>query len=117
MVNTCLDHLKSKSFKDKRQLTLISDLPEFIGHQCDASALQKIAFDNLVDIIQSLPPTSKAVFNLFVFEGFSHKEIAKELNISEGTSQWHVNNARKNLQQKIMEQNKQSEESVRNHGQ
>ena len=117
MVNTCLDHLRSKAFRDQQQLSFISDIPEFSGHQCDASVLQKIAFDNLVAIIQNLPPTSKAVFNLFVFEGYSHKEIAKELNISEGTSQWHVNNARKNLQQKIMEQNKQSEERVRHYGQ
>jgi RNA polymerase sigma-70 factor (ECF subfamily) len=36
-----------------------------------------------------------------VFEGYSHKEIGKILEMSEGTSQWHVNNARKSLQQKI----------------
>jgi RNA polymerase sigma-70 factor (ECF subfamily) len=44
---------------------------------------------------------SKTVFNLYIFEGYSHKEISKILEISEGTSQWHVNNARKNLQEKI----------------
>jgi RNA polymerase sigma-70 factor (ECF subfamily) len=56
---------------------------------------------DLLGIIQTLPPMSRTVFNLFVFEGYSHKEIGKILEMSEGTSQWHVNNARKSLQQKI----------------
>jgi RNA polymerase sigma factor (sigma-70 family) len=52
----------------------------------------------LVDtILKKLPPASQKVFSLFAMEGFSHKEIGKILNISTGTSKWHVSNARQQL--------------------
>lgn len=116
MVNTCLDYLRSKQFKDSKQLQLLPDISTSLNHHCDASVLQKIALDELTGIIQSLPPMSKAVFNLFVMDGYSHKEISNELNISEGTSQWHVNNARKCLQQRIQKHNKLQEEKIRSYG-
>lgn len=116
MINTCLDYLRSKQFKDNKQLLYVPEFPNSIKHQCEASVLQKIALDDLSEIIQSLPPISKAVFNLFVMDGFSHKEIAKELKITEGTSQWHVNNARKCLQQKIQQHNELQEEKIRSYG-
>jgi RNA polymerase sigma factor (sigma-70 family) len=53
--------------------------------------------------VRKLPPATQAVFNLYVIEGYSHKEIAQLLNISEGTSKWHLSEARKNLQQLITE--------------
>lgn len=102
MVNTCLDHLRSKQFKDGRMLENISDWNDAGKYQCEAEVVNKIALDDLVRLIQALPPMSKVVFNLFVFEGYPHKEIAEQLKISEGTSQWHVNNARKILQAKIL---------------
>lgn len=117
MINTCLDYLKSKQFKDNKQLQYVSELPNSAKHHCEASVLQKIVLDDLTGIIQSLPPMSRAVFNLFVMDGFSHREIAKELNISEGTSQWHVNNARKSLQQRITKHQKIQEEKIRTYGQ
>ena len=53
--------------------------------------------------IQTLPESSKEVFELFVFEGFSHKDIAKKVGISEGTSKWHLSNARSKLQEILVE--------------
>lgn len=47
--------------------------------------------------ILNLPNTTQEVFQLFVFEGLSHQEIAQNLGMKEGTSKWHVNNARKIL--------------------
>jgi RNA polymerase sigma factor (sigma-70 family) len=52
-------------------------------------------------MIQSLPAMTRTVFNLFVFEGYSHKEISEQLAISEGTSHWHLHQAR-NILQKII---------------
>ncbi len=49
--------------------------------------------------ILTLPSTTQEVFQLFVFEGFSHQEIANSLGMKEGTSKWHVNNARKILKE------------------
>ena len=115
MVNTCLDHLKSKQFKDNKQTQYVPELPHSAGFHCEASVLEKIDLEDLTVLIQSLPPMSKMVFNLFVIDGYSHREIAKELKISEGTSQWHVNNARKRLQEKIKHRSTLREEKVPNY--
>ena len=55
----------------------------------------------LINQIQMLPPTYKMVFNLFVFEGFKHKEIAEKLNISEGTSKSNLSDARTWLKKRL----------------
>ena len=64
-------------------------------------AVSKISSEELVGMIQHLPPATRMVFNLFVFEGYSHSEIAQQLNISENTSAWHVNSARNQLKTAI----------------
>lgn len=101
VVNTCLDYLKSKYLKNAMQLHFPNEIGETTAFSVENNALDKIAMKDLLGIIQTLPPMSRTVFNLFVFEGYTHKEIGVLLEMSEGTSQWHVNNARKNLQQKI----------------
>lgn len=101
VVNTCLDYLKSKYLKNAMQLHFPNEIADSSAFSIGNNALDKIAMKDLLGIIQTLPPMSRTVFNLFVFEGYSHKEIGTLLDMSEGTSQWHVNNARKNLQQKI----------------
>ncbi|KAB1160400.1 sigma-70 family RNA polymerase sigma factor [Tenacibaculum aiptasiae] len=57
--------------------------------------------DFLLNIIQQLPDRYRLVFNLYVLDNFSHKEIAKLLEISEGTSKSNLSRARKLLKQKI----------------
>ena len=56
----------------------------------------------MVELIQLLPPVTRTVFNLFVFEGYSHSEIASQLNMTENTSAWHVNQARTKLKAAIL---------------
>jgi RNA polymerase sigma-70 factor, ECF subfamily len=55
----------------------------------------------LLVLIQSLPVMCKLVFNLHVFEGFKHREIAEMLRISEGTSKSNLYNARMILQKQL----------------
>lgn len=52
----------------------------------------------LKEMINSLPTQTKLVFNLYAIEGYKHKEISEMLKISEGTSKWHLSDARKKLQ-------------------
>lgn len=61
----------------------------------------KISVKEIQKIIHQLPAATAVVFNLFVYEGFTHKQIGGLLNISEGTSKWHVNEARKTLKRKV----------------
>ena len=52
-------------------------------------------------VINSLPKATAIVFQLFVYEGLTHKQIAEQLNISEGTSKWHVSEAKMKLKNKF----------------
>jgi RNA polymerase sigma factor (sigma-70 family) len=101
MVNNCLDYLRSKYLKSSAELYFNDSEKEESTPAKDADVLSAIAFKELVAMIQSLPPMTRTVFNLFVFDGFPHKEIAAMLDITEGTSFWHVNAARKLLKIKI----------------
>ena len=61
----------------------------------------RLYYNELMELVQSLPNSTRAVFNMYVMEGFSHKEIGKMLGISEGTSKWHLSEGRRILKEKI----------------
>lgn len=105
MVNTCLDYLRSRYLKTSMQMNFNTTMVNEMVISISNDAVSKIQFSALLAMVQGLSPMTRTVFNLFVFEGYSHKEIAKLLDISEGTSCWHVNNARNQLQEKIRKQN------------
>ncbi len=65
----------------------------------------EISTKELIKMINSLSPNYRLIFNLFVFEGMKHTEIAQLLNIAEGTSKSNLADARKILQKKIAESN------------
>jgi len=59
-------------------------------------------------MIRKLPPMTNRVFNMFAIDGYSHFEIAQLMNISEGTSKWHVSTARKILSEMLKKVNQGS---------
>lgn len=61
----------------------------------------RLYYNQLLELVQRLPGATRAVFNMYVMEGFSHKEIGKALGISEGTSKWHLSEGRRILKEKI----------------
>lgn len=70
-------------------------------YQIEKKESNNLFYQDLLKIIETLPQTTKVVFNMFVLDGLPHKEIAKMLNISENTSKWHVCEAKKQLKVKI----------------
>lgn len=60
---------------------------------------KKFDADELLALVKKLPAASQRVFNLYVIDGYNHKEIAEQLEMSEGTSKWHLSNARKKLKE------------------
>lgn len=62
---------------------------------------ERLYYNQLLELVQSLPGATRTVFNLYVMEGFPHKEIGKMLGISEGTSKWHLSEGRRMLKDKI----------------
>jgi len=75
----------------------------------DQSTLEKahseLYAEDLLKIVDTLPPSTQRVFRLYAIDGYSHVEISKRLEISVGTSKWHLSNARKILKQLIDQNN------------
>ena len=107
MVNTCLDYLRSTSLKEEMSMHVKSIPAEESNISVSNEAIEHMEFKELVNVIQALPAMTRTVFNLFVFEGYNHKEISEQLEISEGTSHWHVHQARNTLQKKIIKSEQQ----------
>ncbi|WP_242928114.1 RNA polymerase sigma factor [Pontibacter vulgaris] len=66
-----------------------------------SGADHQLAEEELLDLLHTLPAGYRAVFNLYAIEGFSHKEIADMLNITEGTSKSQLSKARAMLQRRL----------------
>lgn len=99
MINTLIDEFRRE--KKWREATVFSENfeREHAGGAVDWNeADQRFDLQQLEQLLHRLPPATRQVFNLFAIDGFSHTEIAAALDISEGTSKWHVNSARKQLQ-------------------
>ena len=72
--------------------------------------LDPLYFDDLLQLIEDLDYVAREVFILFTIEGYSHKEIGEQLNISEGNSKWNLHKAKNILKEKIRELSK-----IKNH--
>lgn len=97
LVNEGLDHIKSRNrFSENVEIETVSE-PEIRNE-----VLEQMGADEIMKLVQKLPPATHAVFVLYAVEGYTHKEIAKKLAISDGTSKWHLSEARKILQKQIM---------------
>jgi RNA polymerase sigma factor (sigma-70 family) len=103
IINTALDFLRKKPLLYSRDLSGIEE-----GSSIENSIIQKMNADDLLNTIKQLPPATQLVFNLYTVEGFNHREIAEMLNISEGTSKWHLSDARRELKQMIPLKQKRS---------
>jgi len=97
MINTIIDAYRvQKNYKANTQLVDYSDQASVQVHDTGAQSeiSGKLDAEALYAMLTRLPEMTGKVFNLFAIDGYSHKEIADMLRISEGTSKWHVNNAR-----------------------
>jgi len=63
----------------------------------EPAVLNKLYAEDLLKLIRLLPVATQIVFNLSAIDGYSHKEIGEQLGISEGTSRWHLSEAKKQL--------------------
>ena len=96
VVNSCLDFVKQKTRSWQHH-----ELDRATEVHIDAEVINKMGVSLLLQLVRQLPAATQAVFNLYAIEGYNHKEIGRLLNISEGTSKWHLSEARKSLQQMI----------------
>jgi RNA polymerase sigma factor (sigma-70 family) len=92
MVRTAIDFLRKRN-KIIVNVTLVEEIEPAVSPEI---LVDKPAYD-ILRFLKRLPETTALVFNLHVVEGYKHKEIAEMLQICEGTSKWHVSEAKKQL--------------------
>lgn len=101
MVNTLIDSYRKK--RKMNETIQYTDTIETMAETGGVEITHGMDAEQIRGLIKCLPPVSQQVFNLYAIDGFAHKEIAGMLNISEGTSKWHVNFSRNELKKKINE--------------
>jgi RNA polymerase sigma-70 factor (ECF subfamily) len=97
LINTAIDQYR----REKKHYNH-ADLDSVRSAQSSSTnALDHLTHHELLGLVQKLTPAYRAVFNLYVLDGYTHDEIAKMLNISEGTSKSNLSKARENLKKML----------------
>jgi RNA polymerase sigma-70 factor (ECF subfamily) len=99
MVNTSLNYCRKSSFKNEQ-----IGIEDYQDKVVDSKAVSNLSEQELLKLIQTLPDGYRMVFNLYVIEGYSHKEIGELLNTTESTSRSQLAKARKWMQKVLTEQ-------------
>jgi RNA polymerase sigma-70 factor (ECF subfamily) len=92
MIHAAVDFLRKQNKKN-----VAIEWKDEYDPAIEADALQRMSAQQVQCMLQHLTATTRMVFNLYVTEGYNHKEIGELLHISEGTSRWHLSEARKYL--------------------
>jgi RNA polymerase sigma-70 factor (ECF subfamily) len=96
MVNTALE-----KYRKKLNVIHLNDTIKEMDTPGEIETDEELSAKDLLNLVQELSPRYKMVFNLYAIEGYSHKEIAEMLQISEGTSKSNLSRARDILQKKV----------------
>ncbi len=96
MVNTAIDYYRKRSRRRTEDVDEAYDISS-----AEPDAIQRLSEQEILKAIQELSPAYRLVFNLYVIEGYSHKEIAEMLDITESTSRSNLVKARLKLQEKL----------------
>jgi RNA polymerase sigma factor (sigma-70 family) len=98
-----------REYKKEKALTLnlvyVQDYLDSAKYTELNEIIGQINTQQMYEYVARLHPTARQVFNLFIVDGYQHKEIAAMLDISEGTSKWYLNQAREKLRDMINEGN------------
>jgi RNA polymerase sigma factor (sigma-70 family) len=92
-VNTAIEHFRKKTY-----LQPITEYEEATVEGKYLSVLDSMAEKDIIQLVQQLSPGYRTVFNMYVVEGYTHKQIAEALGISEGTSKSQLSRAKLILQ-------------------
>jgi RNA polymerase sigma-70 factor (ECF subfamily) len=96
-VRTCIDYYRK--YSSKVSFVDVEDTP-FIEDKT-GDALDQLSAEEILELVQKLPPSYRTAFSLFVIDGYSHAEIAEMLGVNEGTSRSNLAKARLKLQEWI----------------
>lgn len=96
MVNVSLE-----KFRKQQVMYPVEDVSIYENQQYSDEIMDDISAQELMELIQELPPRYRMVFNLYVIEGMNHEEISREMKISVGTSKSNLARAREILKGKV----------------
>lgn len=99
MIHTAIDHFRKVKVYEQRFQDL--DGKDFTDSNT-SNAIDDLSAEELLGLVQQLPPAYRVVFSLYAVEEYTHKEIAEKLGISEGTSKSNYSKARAKLQQALV---------------
>jgi RNA polymerase sigma factor (sigma-70 family) len=108
MVNTSIEFYR----KNARMFPVV-DLDYAPESPVQENQMARLNMNDLLSLIRNLSPGYRLIFNMYAIEGFSHKEIAQELGISEGTSKSQLARARAILQENIKKMESNHHEALR----
>lgn len=100
MVNTAIDYLRAELRHQH------GDIEKTVYVEDTSDVIADLAAGQILEMVHRLTPAYRAVFNLYVIEGYNHMEVGEILGISEGTSKSNLAKARAKLQEMIIEHNK-----------
>lgn len=100
IVNTALDH-----YRHEIKHALLDDYEAAENVSVDETIIGKMSHEELMGVIQTLTPAYRVVFSLYVIDGYSHEEIAEQLNITVGASKSNLSRAREKLREKLSKLN------------
>ncbi|HZH64937.1 MAG TPA: RNA polymerase sigma factor [Flavisolibacter sp.] len=95
-VNTAIEHYRKKIY-----LQPITENEESTLEGKYLSVLDSLAEKDIINLVQQLSPGYRTVFNMYVVEGYTHKQIGEQLGISEGTSKSQLSRAKQILQELV----------------
>ena len=100
-VRRIIVNVSLEKFRKQQLMYPVEDMSRFDSADEEESLNADLSVNKLMKLIQELPPRYRMVFNLYVFESMNHKEIARELGISEGTSKSNLSRARIILKERV----------------
>ncbi len=102
IIHTAIDHYRK--YNKNFTIALVEDVHSDLTDN-SATPVDKMAFKELIDLVQKLSPTYRTVFSLFILDGYKHEEIARQLKISVGASKSNLAKARLNIQNMLKQNN------------
>lgn len=102
MNNTLIDEYRKRKKHNERYAS--TDQESQLDYFADShvnQALDNFGTHSILELIKLLPSATGQVFNLYVIDGYNHKEIGEMMGFAEGTSKWHLSQAKKLLREML----------------
>lgn len=111
--NTLIDEYRKKKIQMTHYISKETDRElDYYAESSQNEAISDFGCDVILKMLKEIPESSAQVFNLYVIDGYNHREIGELLEMSEGTSKWHLSTARKLMREKLEKINSETPQKL-----